>query len=139
MNQDEFYEYVEPIAGRRNPSLLSEVGYKWGQEKYKQEQEGKEIPISPFEYIEGEYSPYLGVGVYSYIRNALKKGHRTIRLGSANAKMDVRSDTSDDFSQVGEAIKRYFLEVVRFDQVLAEHLKITQEDDILVISMHFEE
>jgi len=143
MNWTEFYQYIKPIADRRSieyQPMLDKVGWKWEREKFEREQQGGEASgvVSPFKYIEGRYSLYKGVFVYSIIRNAMEKEQRIIRIGPANVEVEARSNTSDHFSEYDEEMIPYFLEVVRLDEVLAEHLEMTKEQDILIITINTE-
>ncbi|MCB0191883.1 MAG: hypothetical protein KDJ65_08065 [Anaerolineae bacterium] len=143
MNQVEFYEYIKPIADRCSKEYepaLNRIGFKWEQEKFEQDQGGHsaQAKSKPFKYINGRYSPYAGIGVYAYLRNALEKGHNLIRLGPAGIKIDAIPLASDHFSKTDEIMISYFLETARYDQVLEKHLEFSQENGIFVVRIKLE-
>jgi len=125
MNWAEFYQYIKPIAGRRSIEYrpkLDIAGWKWEREKFEQKYQRRDPSnvVSPFKYIKGRYSFYDGIGVYAYIANAMEKEQKTIRLDPTHGMIP------------------YFLEAIRFDEVLAEHLVMTKEQDILIITINTE-
>ena len=58
-----------------------------------------------------------------------------IRLGHGGLTVDEQEDSLDEFSRIGEGLIPYFLEAVRYDKVLAEHLELRQEGSMLIITI----
>jgi len=120
---------------------LMKVAAKMGEELRKAIADGMELPSQkrPYKYIlssGGAPSPYLAYAVYSYLRRAIEKGVNKVRFGPANVRVDEGGqDALDDFSDAGEAMIPYVLETIRYDTVLARHIDVVKEGDILVISI----
>lgn len=139
MGYNKLNEHVESIvqdrfvAKKRNP--LMNLGFEWERQKHLSQAKRGEIE-SPFEYIKGEFSPYLSHAVYAYIWRAIRQSLKMIRLGAESFRGDERSDSLDDFSTTGEAMISYFLETVRYDEILREHLEFSQVGAMLVIKIN---
>jgi hypothetical protein len=139
MGYNKLREHIKPIVERRltvteRRGLLGSIGFEWERKKYLGQV--NEDTESPFEYIKGEFSPYLAHAVYSYIWGAMTKKLKMIRLGPASLKVDERSDSRDDFSEIGELMIPYFLEAIRYDEILKEHLEFSQTNLMLVITIN---
>ena len=143
MGYDKLSEHIKPIVEKRaimaeKQSLLISIGFEWERKKHLG-QTNEVNGESPFEYIQGEFSPYLSHAVYSYVWRAMTKNLKKIRLGPATLRVDNRSDSLDDFSKIGEEMIPYFLETVRYDEILREHLAFSQVDSMLIITLNTSE
>jgi len=140
MGYKELSNHIRPIVERRsvvkeNRNLFVNIGFEWEQKKYLGKVKDVEKE-NPFKYIDGEFSLYLSHAVYAHIWVAITRNLNLIRLGSADLKVDERSDSLDDFGKTGEAMIPYFLEAVRFDKILKEHLAISKEGSMLVVRIN---
>lgn len=140
MGYAELSERIKPIIERRpivakDPNLLTNIGFEWERKKYTGQVKDIEQE-NPLKYIKGDFSAYLAHAVYSYVWEAMINKLKIIRLGSANVRVDERLDSLDDFSEIGEAMVPYFLEAVRYDEILRRHLEISQIGPTLVVKIN---
>ena len=109
------------------------IGMEWERQKHFDSTHADRAEL--FEYINGEFSPYLAHAVYSYTWQAIEEGLSVIRLGPATISVAKQTGSLDDFSEPAELMAPYFWETIRFDEILQAHLQMEQEESMLIVTI----
>jgi len=123
-------DHVDEMVNRKGLKPLDEAGFEWQRKRIRGETDSE-----GFDFIEHDYSPFLAHAVYVYILEALNRGKTRIRLGPSEAGLAGRPDTADFLDYPATQAIPYVLETLRIDPILREHLRASQEGNILQITI----